>query len=118
VRYAEELRRGRERAGLTQERAAKRLGLSQGYLSLLENGKRAAQPVDFNVDLRSDAGRVLSSYPAKNGSKESNASGTTYGFVTPINLEGVNPGAYVLHVEARNTATKSTVTRDIPIRVR
>ncbi|HZJ34328.1 MAG TPA: VWA domain-containing protein [Vicinamibacterales bacterium] len=88
------------------------------YTEVYENGKRAAQPVDFNVDLRSDAGRVLSSYPAKNGAKESNASGTTYGFVTPINLEGVNPGAYVLHVEARNSATKSTVTRDIPIRVR
>lgn len=53
MRYAEELRRGRERAGLTQERAAKRLGLSQGYLSLLENGKRAA-----TARVRRAAGRV------------------------------------------------------------
>jgi transcriptional regulator with XRE-family HTH domain len=35
------LRQARERKGWTQERAAARLGVSQTYLSLLENGRRA-----------------------------------------------------------------------------
>ncbi len=39
-----QLRKGRENAGLTQVEAAKRLGVSQPYLSLLESGKRALTP--------------------------------------------------------------------------
>jgi transcriptional regulator with XRE-family HTH domain len=35
-----QLKEGRERAGLTQVEAARRLGVSQGYLSLLESEKR------------------------------------------------------------------------------
>ena len=85
------------------------------YTEVYANGKRT-QPVDFKVDLRSDSGRVVSSSPANPGSKDSIGAGTTYSFVTPIKLDGVNSGAYVLHVEATNH--KSTVTRDIPIRVR
>jgi transcriptional regulator with XRE-family HTH domain len=38
---SQHLRRGRATVGLTQARAAKRLGVSQPYLSLLETGKRA-----------------------------------------------------------------------------
>ena len=34
------LREARERKGWTQEQAATRLGVSQTYLSLLENGRR------------------------------------------------------------------------------
>lgn len=41
MKKSEELRRGRKQAGLTQVAAAEHLGLSQGYLSLLETGKRA-----------------------------------------------------------------------------
>ncbi len=33
-------RSGRESAGLTQQRAAERLGVSQAYLALLESGRR------------------------------------------------------------------------------
>jgi len=36
----EDLKLGRKRAGLTQSRAAAKLGVSQPYLSLLENGQR------------------------------------------------------------------------------
>jgi DNA-binding XRE family transcriptional regulator len=38
---ARQLKEGRERTGFTQAQAAMRLGVSQGYLSLLETGKRA-----------------------------------------------------------------------------
>jgi hypothetical protein len=87
------------------------------YTEVYETGKRSVQP-EFTVELRSDAGRVVSSLPASTGSKTTNGSGTTYGYVSAVKLAGASPGAYVLHVEAKNAATKSTVTRDIPIRVR
>lgn len=35
-----QLRRGREAAGLTQQQAVAKLGISQAYLALLENGRR------------------------------------------------------------------------------
>jgi len=41
MKNSDELRLGRKRAGLTQTKAARLLGLSQAYLSLLENGERA-----------------------------------------------------------------------------
>jgi transcriptional regulator with XRE-family HTH domain len=37
---ATDLKKGRVKAGLTQAQAAARLGVSQGYVSLLENGER------------------------------------------------------------------------------
>src|SRR5215472_2737064 len=40
MKSSDELRLGRKRAGLTQTKAARLLGLSQAYLSLLENGER------------------------------------------------------------------------------
>ena len=41
MRNSEQLKVARAKAGLTQETAARRLGVSQPYLSLLEHGKRA-----------------------------------------------------------------------------
>jgi transcriptional regulator with XRE-family HTH domain len=38
------LRRARKKLGLTQQEVASRLGVSQGYLSLLENGHRTVSP--------------------------------------------------------------------------
>src|SRR6516162_7358710 len=39
-----EYRRARKKAGLNQQRAARALGVSQSYLSMLENGQRALAP--------------------------------------------------------------------------
>ena len=41
----EELREGRKRRGWTQSDLARRLGLSQGYVCLLERGQRPVPPV-------------------------------------------------------------------------
>jgi transcriptional regulator with XRE-family HTH domain len=41
----EELREGRKRRGLTQADLARRLGVSQGYVCLLERGQRPVPPV-------------------------------------------------------------------------
>ena len=40
-----DLKEARLRQGLSQEQAAKRLGVTQAYLSMLENGRRAAAPL-------------------------------------------------------------------------
>jgi len=50
----EALKTGRERAQLTQQEAASRLGLTQAYLSMLERGHRPVTP-----ELATQAARVL-----------------------------------------------------------
>jgi VWFA-related protein len=87
------------------------------YAEVYENGRRPAHTIDFKVDLRSAAGRVVSTFTAQQPSTGGNAG--SYAFTAPIRLEGADPGAYVLHVAATSTAgSKATVTKEIPIRVR
>jgi hypothetical protein len=85
------------------------------YAEVYENGRRAARTIDFKVDLRSAAGRAVSTFTAQRSSNDANG---TASFTAPIRLDGVEPGAYVLHVEARTSAGSKTITKDIPIRVR
>jgi hypothetical protein len=88
------------------------------YAEVYENGKRAAHAIDVTLDLRSDTGRVLSTVTATRSSTERNTTGS-YGFVAPIAMTNVTPGSYVLHLEAtRDHSAKSTLAKDIPIRVR
>ena len=85
------------------------------YAEVYESGKRPPHAIDFKVDVQSEAGRVVSTF----ASKRTTDSSGNYGFVAPIKLAGLEPGAYVLHVEARATAaSRDPVSRDIPIRVR
>ncbi|HVG70071.1 MAG TPA: hypothetical protein VM819_04145, partial [Vicinamibacterales bacterium] len=87
------------------------------YAEVYENGRRPAHTIDFRVDLSSATGRVMSTFTAQQPSTSGNAG--TYNFIAPIRLEGVDPGSYVLRVAATSTAgAKTTVTREIPIRVR
>ena len=87
------------------------------YAEVYENGRREPHTIDFKVDLRSAAGRVVSTFTAQRPSASGNAG--SYNFTAPIRLEGVDPGSYVLHVAATSTAgAKATVTKEIPIRVR
>jgi VWFA-related protein len=87
------------------------------YAEVYENGRRPPHTIDFKVDLRSAAGRVVSTFTAQKPSASGNAG--SYSFTAPIRLEDVDPGSYVLHVAATSTAgAQETVTKDIPIRVR
>jgi VWFA-related protein len=88
------------------------------YAEVYENGKRAAHTIDFKVDLSSAAGRVMSTFTAQRPSNQPNGTAGGYSFTAPIKLENVEPGDYLLRVEARSSAAKLTVTKDIPIRVR
>ena len=85
------------------------------YTEVYENAKHPPHTIDFKVDVRSASGRVMSTF----ASKRTTDSNGSYGFVAPITLKGLEPGAYVLHVEASDrTASKDPLAREIPIRVR
>lgn len=87
------------------------------YAEVYENGRRPPHTIDFKVELRSAAGRVVSTFTEQRPSASGNAG--SYNFTAPIRLEGIDPGSYVLQVAATSTAgSKQTVTKDIPIRVR
>jgi VWFA-related protein len=87
------------------------------YAEVYENGRRPPHTIDFKVDLRSAAGRVVSTFTARKPSASGNAG--SYDFTAPIRLEGLDPGSYVLQVAATSTAgSKETVSKEIPIRVR
>ncbi len=89
------------------------------YAEVYENGKRASHTIDFKVDLSSAAGRVLSTFTAQRPSNPPNGSTGGHSFTAPIKLGNVEPGDYLLRVEARSSAAaKLTVTKEIPIRVR
>jgi hypothetical protein len=86
------------------------------YAEVYENGKRSPHTVDFNVELRSAEGRVVSRF---NQQRSVNANGAgILGFVAPIRLVNTDPGTYAIRVEAVSSATKTPVVKEIPIRVR
>ena len=87
------------------------------YAEVYENGRRPPHTIDFTVEVRSAAGRVVSTFTAQKPSASGNAG--NYNFTAPIRLEGLDPGSYVLRVAATSTAgSTATVTKEIPIRVR
>ena len=78
--------------------------------------KRGPHTVDFNVELRSTEGRIVSRF---NQQRSVNANETgSLGFVAPVRLMNTDPGAYSIRVEAVSSATKTPVVKEIPIRVR
>ena len=102
-------------APITASREFSRTETITLYTEVYENAKHPPHTIDFKVDVRSASGRVMSTV----ASKRTTDSNGSYGFVAPITLAGLDPGAYVLHVEASaRAASKDPVTRDIPIRVR
>lgn len=86
------------------------------YAEVYENGQRAPHTVNFRVELRSSEGKVVSRYEDQ---RSVNAKGTgILGFVAPVRMLNTAPGDYSLRVEAASSATKTPVTRELPIRVR
>ena len=88
------------------------------YAEVYENANRLPHMVDFRVDLRDAAGRVVSRYSTQRPSTGPTKAGG-HGFAAPIRLANADPGPHVLRIEAStNTGANETVTREIPIRVR
>jgi hypothetical protein len=90
------------------------------YTEIYESGRNAAtHTVDLTLELRADEGRVLATRSEERSSKELDGKPGGYGFISEVPLEGVPPGIYVIHVEARaNIGNRPTVSRDVQIRVR
>jgi VWFA-related protein len=90
------------------------------YTEVYENLRNnAAHTVDLTVDLRTDDGRVVFNASEQRSSKELAGRSGGYGFVAQVPLRDVEPGIYVIHVEARaNMGARPAVARDIQIRVR
>src|SRR5688572_26819537 len=88
------------------------------YAEVYENVNRGPHMVNFKVDLRDAAGRVVSRYSTERASTGATAAGG-HGFVAPIRLANADPGAHVLRIEAAAIpGTKEPVIKEIPIRVR
>ena len=75
--------------------------------------------VDVSATLRADDGRVLMTKTDRWSSDElAGASGGGFGFRAELDLDGIAPGLYVIHVEARaNTGDRPVASRDVAIRV-
>ena len=90
------------------------------YAEVYESARNAAaHTVDLTLELRSDEGRVIATRSEERSSKELEGKPGGYGFLSEVPLEGVAPGIYVIHIEARaNIGNRPTVSRDVQIRVR
>jgi hypothetical protein len=88
------------------------------YAEVYENVRtRVAHVIDVRVALQSDDGRVVQTVSDERSSAVLAAPGGQ-GFLTQIPLD-VDPGIYVIHVEARSSLTdQPPVSRDIQIRVK
>jgi VWFA-related protein len=90
------------------------------YTEVYENLRNpAAHTVDMQVDLRTDDGRVISTTREERSSRELGGRSGGYGFTVQVPLRDVEPGIYVIHVEAQvNMGSRPTVARDVVIRVK
>jgi hypothetical protein len=81
-------------------------------------GNAPAHTVDITTRLRTDTGQVVRSSTDARSSRELQGRGGGYGFSTPVPLAGLDPGLYVIHVEAQSSlGTDPPVGRDVVIRV-
>jgi VWFA-related protein len=90
------------------------------FAEVYENARSTAvHTVDLRAELRADDGRVVASVRDERSSSELAGTRGGYGFLASLSLNGVSPGIYVVHVEARaNVQDLPTVSRDVQIRVR
>ena len=90
------------------------------YTEVYESARNApAHGVELKLELRADEGRVVATRTEERSSKELEGKPGGYGFLTELPLNGLTPGIYVIHVEARaNIGERPMVSRDVQIRVR
>jgi hypothetical protein len=90
------------------------------FAEIYENAPGApAHMVDITTTVRSDAGRVLFQNQEERNSTELQGGRGGYGYTTRIPLTDLEPGVYVIHVEATSRAASDRgVGRDVQITVR
>lgn len=91
------------------------------FAEVYENQPGApAHKLDLSATMRSEDGRVVFEAKEERSSTELQAGRGGYGYTPQIPLKDIQPGTYLLHVEAKSRAGKEPkgVGRDIEIRVR
>ncbi|MEQ1758144.1 MAG: VWA domain-containing protein [Vicinamibacterales bacterium] len=92
------------------------------FAEFYENLPASTPPhkVDVTTTIRADDGRVLSQVEEEMDSGELTRGRGGFGFTTRIQLNSLEPGLYVIHVEGHSRATKPEegIGRDIQIRIR
>jgi VWFA-related protein len=90
------------------------------FAEIYENTPGApAHKVDITTTVRSDQGRVLFQNQEERNSTELQRGRGGYGYTTRIPLTDLEPGMYVIHVEAKSRAESDRgVGRDVQITVR
>jgi hypothetical protein len=90
------------------------------FAEFYENAPGApAHKLDITTTVRSDAGRVVFQNQEERSSTELQGGRGGYGYNTRIPLTDLEPGVYVIHVEAKSrAATDRAVGRDVQITVR
>jgi VWFA-related protein len=84
--------------------------------------RRKPHTVTVTFELRSEAGPVIGSFAIERNTVEKPRDPSVYRFAPNLGLEDVQPGRYVIHVDARSSLDKNDqkkiITRDIPFSVR
>jgi hypothetical protein len=90
------------------------------FAEVYEPGRRQpAHTLDVKAVLRADDGRVIREVAEQRSSSELGGAATGFGFAAELALEGLRPGLYVIHVEARaNIGDRPVVSRDVMIRIK
>jgi VWFA-related protein len=90
------------------------------FAEIYENAPGApAHKVDITTTVRSDQGRVLFQNQEERNSTELQGGRGGYGYTTRVPLTDLEPGVYVIHVEAKSrAASERGAGRDVQILVR
>ena len=90
------------------------------FTEFYENVRSAApHMLDFKAEHRAEGGRVVQAVNDERSSTELQGKSGGFGFQARLQLDAVESGLYVIHVEGRSRANPdAVVSRDIQIRVR
>jgi VWFA-related protein len=81
------------------------------------NGDSCTALPTLSAELRTGTGAVIGKLLRQKQSSALHAQGGAIGLSAALPLSGVQPGVYVIHVEASDTNSRDVVSRDVPIRV-
>ena len=86
------------------------------YAEAYDLGRRPQLPL-IVAELRTADGKVVGKLPEQKQSSSLQGEAGAIGLAAGFPLSGLQPGVYIIHVEARADNGKDVVARDVPIRV-
>jgi len=89
------------------------------FVEIYDNQPQPAHKVDITTSIVTDTGKVVFNTADARESSELQGKSGGYGVSAQVPLKGLDPGLYVLRIEATSRTGKPvTVTRDVPFRIR